>query len=67
MPLASLGWLRYLIYMVLGSLDTLKQLKKDATEVRKGTECGLSFNGFEDIREGDVIQMFERIEKPGIL
>jgi translation initiation factor IF-2 len=53
--------------MVLGSLDTLKQLKKDATEVRKGTECGLSFDGFEDIREGDVIQMFERIEKPGIL
>ena len=53
--------------VVLGSLDTLKQLKKDVTEVRKGTECGLSFEDFEDICEGDVIQIFERIEKPGVL
>ncbi|KAJ2916853.1 hypothetical protein MD484_g3545, partial [Candolleomyces efflorescens] len=50
-----------------GSLDTLKQLKKDVTEVRKGTECGLSFEGFSDLQEGDLIQTFERIEKPGLL
>jgi translation initiation factor IF-2 len=45
----------------------LKQLKKDVTEVRKGTECGLSFEGFSDLQEGDLIQTFERIEKPGLL
>ncbi|TFK29806.1 initiation factor 2 [Coprinopsis marcescibilis] len=46
-----------------GVLDTLRQLKKDVTEVRKGTECGLSFDCFSDIREGDAIQVYERIEK----
>lgn len=50
-----------------GSLDTLRQLKKDVVEVRKGIECGLCFCGFTDIREGDLIQMFDKIEKPGVL
>lgn len=50
-----------------GSLDTLRQLKKDVVEVRKGIECGLCFCDFTDIREGDLIQMYEKIEKPGVL
>ncbi|THV07932.1 initiation factor 2 [Dendrothele bispora CBS 962.96] len=50
-----------------GPLDTLRQVKKDVTEVRKGTECGLSFANFSDVREGDLIQMFQVIEKPGVL
>ncbi|EAU88331.2 translation initiation factor IF-2 [Coprinopsis cinerea okayama7 len=50
-----------------GSLDTMKHLKKDVTEIRKGMECGLSFGDFADVREGDIIQMFERIEKPAVL
>lgn len=33
----------------------------------KGTEFGLAFGGFSDLREGDKIQMFQKIEKPGIL
>jgi translation initiation factor IF-2 len=45
----------------------MRHLKKDVTEARKGTECGLSIAGFEDLQEGDMIQMFERIEKPGLL
>lgn len=52
---------------VLGSLETMRHLKKDVMEARKGTECGLSVAGFEDLQEGDMIQMFERIEKPGLL
>ncbi|KAF8894477.1 P-loop containing nucleoside triphosphate hydrolase protein [Infundibulicybe gibba] len=50
-----------------GTLDTMRHLKKDVTEVRKGSECGLSFNGFSDLRDGDLIQMYQKIEKPGIL
>ncbi|KAG6886035.1 hypothetical protein C0993_005219 [Termitomyces sp. T159_Od127] len=51
-----------------GSLDTMRILKKDVTEVRKGTECGLCFGPtFGDLREGDMIQMYEKIEKPGLL
>ncbi|KAL0947419.1 hypothetical protein HGRIS_013532 [Hohenbuehelia grisea] len=50
-----------------GTLDTMRYLKKDVTEVRKGSECGLSFENFSDLREGDLIQMYQRIEKPGTL
>lgn len=50
-----------------GSLDTMRQLKKDVTEVRKGTECGLSFKEFSDLQAGDVIQMYDKIEKPGVI
>ena len=50
-----------------GSLDAMRILKKDVTEVRKGLECGLSFLNFEDLREGDLIQMYRTIEKPGVL
>jgi translation initiation factor IF-2 len=45
----------------------MRHLKKDVTEVRKGSECGLSLEGFSDLREGDFIQMYENLEKPGIL
>ncbi|KAH0584027.1 hypothetical protein H2248_009602 [Termitomyces sp. 'cryptogamus'] len=51
-----------------GSLDTMRILKKDVTEIRKGTECGLCFGPtFRDLRDGDMIQMYEKIEKPGLL
>lgn len=53
--------------LISGSLDTLRQLKKDVVEVRKGIECGLCLCDFTDVREGDLIQMYEKIEKPGIL
>jgi len=50
-----------------GHLDTFKHLKKDITEAGKGLECGLSIGGFEGFEVGDLIQAFEKIEKPGIL
>jgi len=50
-----------------GSLDTMRILKRDVTEVRKGLECGLGFLSFEDLREGDLIQMYRTIEKPGVI
>ena len=30
-------------------------------------ECGLSFVNFEDVRQDDLIQMYQEIEKPGVL
>ncbi|CAE6426386.1 unnamed protein product [Rhizoctonia solani] len=50
-----------------GTIDTLKQQKKDTTEMRKGNECGMSFAGFEDLKPGDHIQTYETVEKPGVL
>lgn len=47
-----------------GTLSSLKNVKKDVTEMRKGTECGMAFDGWEDMREGDNVQCFEEISEP---
>ncbi|KAI1101154.1 initiation factor 2 [Jackrogersella minutella] len=46
-----------------GKLETLKHLKKDVTEVNKGTECGVGFLDFQDFETGDQIQAYEEITK----
>jgi len=38
-----------------GNLDMLKRFKEDAKEVQAGYECGISFNKFNDLVEGDII------------
>jgi translation initiation factor IF-2 len=48
-------------------VDTLKQVKKDINEARKGTDCGVSFEKFQDLKAGDVVQTYETIEKPATL
>ncbi|EKD00979.1 translation initiation factor 2, Ifm1p [Trichosporon asahii var. asahii CBS 8904] len=50
-----------------GQMDALKHVKKDVLEMRKGTECGISIEGFQDIREGDEIISFQTFEVPRTL
>ncbi|KAG0048905.1 hypothetical protein BGZ83_006199 [Gryganskiella cystojenkinii] len=45
-----------------GRLSTLKRIKEDIQEAKKGTECGMEFDGFQDFKEGDVIQSVKKIE-----
>ena len=45
-----------------GELDSLKRFKDDAREVKAGFECGLSLKNFNDIKEGDQIEVFEVVE-----
>ncbi|WP_101066830.1 translation initiation factor IF-2 [Roseovarius salinarum] len=45
-----------------GTLKTLKRFKDEVTEVQSGQECGMAFENYEDIRKGDVIEIFEREE-----
>jgi translation initiation factor IF-2 len=45
-------------------LASLKREKDDAAEVREGFECGLVIRGFNDIKEGDVVEAFEMREIP---
>lgn len=40
-------------------LSSLKNVKKDVTEMRKGSECGMAFEGWEGFREGDMVQCYE--------
>ena len=45
-----------------GTLKTLKRFKDEVKEVISGQECGMAFENYDDIREGDVIEIFEREE-----
>ncbi|WP_395003081.1 translation initiation factor IF-2 [Cypionkella sp.] len=45
-----------------GTLKTLKRFKDEVKEVISGQECGMAFERYEDIRAGDVIEIFEREE-----
>ena len=42
-----------------GALGSLKRFKDDVREVREGFECGTSIDGYNDIRQGDVIEAYE--------
>jgi translation initiation factor IF-2 len=41
-----------------GKLDTLKRFKDDAKEVAQGFECGMSFEKFNDLQEGDLVHSY---------
>jgi len=45
-----------------GKLGSLKRFKDDAREVLAGFECGLTIENFNDIKAGDVIECYEKIE-----
>ncbi|HTN73432.1 MAG TPA: translation initiation factor IF-2 [Methylomirabilota bacterium] len=44
-----------------GKLASLKRFKDDVREVAAGYECGLAVEGFQDIKQGDVIEAYERV------
>ena len=45
-----------------GTLKTLKRFKDEVPEVQSGQECGMAFENYDDIRNNDVIEIFERQE-----
>ena len=45
-----------------GTLKTLKRFKDEVKEVQSGQECGMAFERYDDIRVGDVIEIFTREE-----
>ncbi len=45
-----------------GSLKSLRRFKDDVREVQQGYECGMSFENYDDIKDGDVIECFEAEE-----
>ncbi|WP_411838422.1 translation initiation factor IF-2 [Paracoccus sp. ME4] len=45
-----------------GTLKTLKRFKDEVKEVQSGQECGMAFENYDDVRPGDVIEIFEREE-----
>ncbi|MFC3080650.1 translation initiation factor IF-2, partial [Phenylobacterium terrae] len=46
------------VVLELGVLQTLKRFKDEVNEVQAGQECGMAFQGFQDIKAGDTIECF---------
>ncbi len=44
------------------SLESLKRFKDDAREVRSGMECGVKIAGYDDIKEGDLLEFYQQTE-----
>mgnify|MGYP001278400976 CR=1 FL=1 len=56
---AQVRLLRDNVVVFTGELDSLKRFKDDVREVKSGFECGLSLKNFNDIQEGDQLEVFE--------
>lgn len=54
---------RLLLTALVGLITSLKNVKKDVQEMRKGTECGMGFEGWEGFEVGDIIQTYEEISE----
>jgi translation initiation factor IF-2 len=42
-----------------GKIDALKRFKDDVKDVQEGFECGISLDGFNELKEKDIIQSYE--------
>ncbi|MFO7541191.1 MAG: translation initiation factor IF-2 [Thiobacillus sp.] len=59
---AGVRVLRNNVVVHQGELDSLKRFKDDVKEVKSNFECGLSLKNFNDIQEGDHLEVFEVVE-----
>ena len=50
------------VVVYTGTLGSLKRFKDDVKEVKRGFECGLNVDRFNDIKVGDVVEAFEEVE-----
>ncbi len=54
--------LRDSVVVFEGELESLRRFKENVDEVRNGTECGIGVKRYDDVKPGDQIECFERIE-----
>ncbi|PCI70947.1 MAG: translation initiation factor IF-2 [Piscirickettsiaceae bacterium] len=54
--------LRDSVVIYEGQLESLRRFKDDVKEVKSGVECGIGVKNYNDVQEGDQIEVFERIE-----
>lgn len=45
-----------------GELESLRRFKDDVAEVKSGTECGIGVKNYNDVKEGDQIEVYERVQ-----
>ena len=54
--------LRENVVIFQGALESLRRFKDDVNEVRGGTECGIGVKNYQDVRAGDQIECYSRVE-----
>ncbi len=54
--------LRDNIVIYEGELESLRRFKEDANEVKQGMECGIGVKNYNDVKEGDQIEVYERVQ-----
>jgi len=59
---APIRVLRDNVVIFEGELESLRRFKDDVNDVRNGMECGIGVRGYNDVKVGDQIEVFERIE-----
>ena len=50
------------VVIYTGNLSSLKRFKDDVNEVKKGFECGISIENYNDLKVGDIIEGFDQVE-----
>ena len=48
--------------VLTGSLKSLKRFQDDVSEVKEGFECGILIDNYNDLKVGDLIEGFEKVE-----
>ena len=56
---AQVRLVRDSVVIYTGKVGSLRRFKDDVSEVAQGYECGLSIEGYGDLKEGDIIEAFE--------
>jgi translation initiation factor IF-2 len=59
---APIRVLRDNVVIYEGELESLRRFKDDVNEVKMGTECGIAVRNYNDVRVGDQIEVFERVQ-----
>ena len=54
--------LRDNIVVYTGKLSSLRRFKDDVSEVRAGQECGMTLHNYNDVKQGDIIEVFQTVE-----
>jgi translation initiation factor IF-2 len=54
--------LRNSVVVYEGELESLRRFKDDVNEVRAGTECGIAVKNYNDVRPGDNIEVYQRVQ-----
>jgi translation initiation factor IF-2 len=59
--------LRQNVVIYEGTLESLRRFKEDVAEVRQGLECGIGVKNYNDVKVGDLIEVFEKIEERRVI